>query len=583
MKLIDTILTFSTLPLIPISVISIIAIIVLISLEKEIKPFLILVLLISLSLLSYLVSDFLLSFFGFNTGDIQSIENNKNIIILLSKVEILCLVLGIIFFSSISLLFTPTIFSKIKSIVIVALGIYIIFLDFLSDKFFLKDTLKLNINKYMGMEGPLFDIFVIYFGSTVLFETFYLYIIKNKVNPKYTSVYKTAIYGMIIVIIFGILELLELYDIIGIYPYSPSLLGTGIMLFSVTILVILIIRYSDNIILNKKLSKIIQNAKEKTDINLGNVKKTINESINQINIVSDKAKEILNLPSLTESIINKTNDSLQNAKNISSKISQVLSLEIDSLLNKIEKLDSKIQSRKDFSEKIKEITKEEKKIISNIGNISIHLISKKQDQITEISKLTQSDTIVEISNFLQKVESYLEDTKVQLINTLIVIEKNGQTELKHLSILSNEMLDKVNNLREILKEISLKNQELLSIQEKNKPSPYKEGSKKSEIELLELKNQILDNIEKLTTTNTNVENQLKTLKNSYTKIISLSNSFKYNIDTIENGIKNLSNIAQEFQTIHEQFSSITNSIQEINLNIEKLKSKLEEFNLELSR
>ncbi len=582
MNLIEILINFSTLPLMSISIISIIGAAILIALEKEIKPFLVLVLLISLALSIYLLSNFLQGFFGFNTGDIERIENHKNIIILFSKIEILSLVLGIVFFSNISLLFNPKTFSKVKSTIIAALGIIIIILNFTSDQFFLKDTLKLNINKYMGKEGPLFDLFTVYFGATILFEVTYLLLIRNRIDPKYSNVYKTVMYGIISIIVFGILELLELYDIIYIYPYSPSLLGIGITLFSFTILIVLIDRYSKTLLLNEKITEIISESNKKIENNVKEIITTTENLTNQIDLINEKIKEILNLPNLTESLINKTNTSFQNMKETVERINQFSTQEIEKTLNTINNLNQKIKEEKTL-EKIKKTLKEEKNIESNVRDIPLSLVSKKQLQVFDIVKeLTKLSIISEISNLINSILEYLEQSKVQLVNAIILVEKNSQTELSPISILSNEMLNKVKNVRETISNLLIQEQKLTSIQEElNKLINTEKIEKITSRSLLE-ETKILESIEKLETKNANIENQIKNLGNVLTKITSSIDSIKYNTENMENSTKNLFSIVQELQTIYEQLSSITNTVTELKENIEKFKEDLKAFTLELS-
>lgn len=576
----DIILLLGPIVLFSISLFSIIGMSFLVSTEKNLRSFFIILLLLSTSLSGYIIFDFLLGFFGFDTGNPQRIEQNKNIIITFSRLEIVGLTMGIILFSSISTIFIKNLFSKIKLIVVTLIGAYIIYLDFFSPQFFLQDTLKLNINKYMAKEGPLFDIFVSFFAITVLFETIYLSISKNKIDLKYLQTYPPVMYGLAIIIFFGILEALELYDLIQIYPYLPSLLGTGISLFSLVVLTLLLNKYTTISNENKIMLKLLLSTQTRIKENTEKVSTHLKESITSIEHLNKKINEVSNLPSITKLTIDKINNSFSKIKNKITEIKTSTTSIIDSLSTNITTITSEIQKFNllKANETILEVMKQEREVINNIKNIKF--IETKQSSTIEFLSSASNLSIIDILNSISSTKDYIDECKVKVVNLIIASEKNLSKDAKFSQILANEILEKITKIRETFENITNNISELNKINETIMVFSQTVKTSEDKIINLNIYQNIQQNINEFDKINTIAQNLIKSISNIIKieeKAISTTKNLKEILSSLENNINYIFNFVQETQTIYEQFFSLNQTISEITQNINELKEIINQF------
>lgn len=433
--------------LLPFLIISSVGLLTLSITDKKNKKIIISTILISISLITYIIFNYLGGLYGIFTGDITKIENNRNLIILLSKLEIASLTISIMLFSTISLILIPNLISKLKTFIFFLIGILILYLDLFTDKFFLNDTLKYRINKYMGMEGPLFDIFVIYFATVILSETLYILLLRRKIKSEYLDIYPPILYGFIMIIFFGLLEALELYGIISIYPYVPSLIGIGTSLFSLTVFLILTNKYI-SILKESKLSiKITENTKTKINENIQKIITTIDSSLNSLSDIKTKIEQILTIPKITESSINETKNSIDKVKNT---LNQLKTEDLPLISSIISPLENNIQRITIDKNQIQELNRFQKEIEKDIKNIKNFL--SKESSILEVLENTNKAYPDEIITFIEDLQNFYENTKVQLVNILILSEKQSNSEFA--TILAKEMLEKLEKIKDNLSEIN---------------------------------------------------------------------------------------------------------------------------------
>lgn len=564
--------------LLPFLIISSVGLLTLSITDKKNKKIIISTILISISLITYIIFNYLGGLYGIFTGDITKIENNRNLIILLSKLEIASLTISIMLFSTISLILIPNLISKLKTFTFFLIGILILYLDLFTDKFFLNDTLKYRINKYMGMEGPLFDIFVIYFATVILSETLYILLLRRKIKSEYLDIYPPILYGFIIIIFFGLLEALELYGIISIYPYVPSLIGIGTSLFSLTVFLILTNKYI-SILKESKLSiKITENAKTKINENIQKIITTIDSSLNSLSDIKTKIEQILTIPKITESSINETKNSIDKVKNT---LNQLKTEDLPLISSIISPLENNIQRITIDKNQIQELNRLQKEIEKDIKNIKNFL--SKESPILEVLENINKAYPDEIITFIEDLQNFYENTKVQLVNILILSEKQSNSEFA--TILAKEMLEKLEKIKDNLSEINTIKDKLKETK-KNINTIYNQTIEKFTKILSAIKSHSYDDktqdTDSLIKTVSSIEKTISKIHSQKDSIVSLIKSLENRIKEIENHSIEIYSLIQDTQDIYTHTNSIIKTAKDIKENITNIEKSLKNFKNKLT-
>lgn len=564
--------------LLPFLIISSVGLLTLSITDKKNKKIIISTILISISLITYIIFNYLGGLYGIFTGDITKIENNRNLIILLSKLEIASLTISIMLFPTISLILIPNLISKLKTFTFFLIGILILYLDLFTDKFFLNDTLKYRINKYMGMEGPLFDIFVIYFATVILSETLYILLLRRKIKPEYLDIYPPILYGFIIIIFFGLLEALELYGIISIYPYVPSLIGIGTSLFSLTVLLILTNKYI-SILKESKLSiKITENAKTKINENIQKIITTIDSSLNSLSDIKTKIEQILTIPKITESSINETKNSIDKVKNT---LNQLKTEDLPLISSIISPLENNIQRITIDKNQIQELNRLQKEIEKDIKNIKNFL--SKESPILEVLENINKAYPDEIITFIEDLQNFYENTKVQLVNILILSEKQSNSEFA--TILAKEILEKLEKIKDNLSEINTIKDKLKETK-KNINTIYNQTIEKFTKILSAIKSHSYDDktqdTDSLIKTVSSIEKTISKIHSQKDSIVSLIKSLENRIKEIENHSIEIYSLIQDTQDIYTHTNSIIKTAKDIKENITNIEKSLKNFKNKLT-
>lgn len=564
--------------LLPFLIISSVGLLTLSITNKKNKKIIISTILISISLITYIIFNYLGGLYGIFTGDITKIENNRNLIILLSKLEIASLTISIMLFSTISLILIPNLISKLKTFTFFLIGILILYLDLFTDKFFLNDTLKYRINKYMGMEGPLFDIFVIYFATVILSETLYILLLRRKIKSEYLDIYPPILYGFIIIIFFGLLEALELYGIISIYPYVPSLIGIGTSLFSLTVFLILTNKYI-SILKESKLSiKITENAKTKINENIQKIITTIDSSLNSLSDIKTKIEQILTIPKITESSINETKNSIDKVKNT---LNQLKTEDLPLISSIISPLENNIQRITIDKNQIQELNRLQKEIEKDIKNIKNFL--SKESPILEVLENINKAYPDEIITFIEDLQNFYENTKVQLVNILILSEKQSNSEFA--TILAKEILEKLEKIKDNLSEINTIKDKLKETK-KNINTIYNQTIEKFTKILSAIKSHSYDDktqdTDSLIKTVSSIEKTISKIHSQKDSIVSLIKSLENRIKEIENHSIEIYSLIQDTQDIYTHTNSIIKTAKDIKENITNIEKSLKNFKNKLT-
>lgn len=564
--------------LLPFLIISSVGLLTLSITDKKNKKIIISTILISISLITYIIFNYLGGLYGIFTGDITKIENNRNLIILLSKLEIASLTISIMLFPTISLILIPNLISKLKTFTFFLIGILILYLDLFTDKFFLNDTLKYRINKYMGMEGPLFDIFVIYFATVILSETLYILLLRRKIKSEYLDIYPPILYGFIIIIFFGLLEALELYGIISIYPYVPSLIGIGTSLFSLTVFLILTNKYI-SILKESKLSiKITENAKTKINENIQKIITTIDSSLNSLSDIKTKIEQILTIPKITESSINETKNSIDKVKNT---LNQLKTEDLPLISSIISPLENNIQRITIDKNQIQELNRLQKEIEKDIKNIKNFL--SKESPILEVLENINKAYPDEIITFIEDLQNFYENTKVQLVNILILSEKQSNSEFA--TILAKEILEKLEKIKDNLSEINTIKDKLKETK-KNINTIYNQTIEKFTKILSAIKSHSYDDktqdTDSLIKTVSSIEKTISKIHSQKDSIVSLIKSLENRIKEIENHSIEIYSLIQDTQDIYTHTNSIIKTAKDIKENITNIEKSLKNFKNKLT-
>jgi|GEM_PF-2826561 len=465
----DLITFFGPLTLATLTLTSLTGIIALIiSSEKAERTFLIFILVIMLLLSGYTVSDFLLALFGFNIGDATRIEQNKTTIIMLSRFEIFFLTLGLISLSALTSYLIKGKVSFIKFALTFLIGSIIGILSLTSDKFFYNDRLKLSINKYMGQEGDLFIIFIIFFAIVIIVELPLLILAirksKNKSDIDLERL-KSITFGILTIILFGVLEALNLFGIIQLYPYVPSLLGMGMATFGIIIFTLSIREFNQKTIEAQLLDKVISESNDGIKDILHDATTKFSKLGNNIVSFKESFTVIFELPTLAsqyvtelgkeetsfseeyfrklptfEKIVEEYNSKLNNTK-ISEKIGTVnnLALEMGRKLKDIEKV----------SEKVEEMRKQNSQLVERFSTFA-----QKVESYNSI--------LFDLEEMLENSKNWIEQLRIITINTEIISSKRFNKNSPFLSSISSEILEKVTESKPLLDSVSHKVDEIKS-------------------------------------------------------------------------------------------------------------------------
>jgi len=465
----DLITFFGPLTLATLTLTSLTGIIALIiSSEKAERTFLIFILVIMLLLSGYTVSDFLLALFGFNIGDATRIEQNKTTIIMLSRFEIFFLTLGLISLSALTSYLIKGKVSFIKFALTFLIGSIIGILSLTSDKFFYNDRLKLSINKYMGQEGDLFIIFIIFFAIVIIVELPLLILAirksKNKSDIDLERL-KSITFGILTIILFGVLEALNLFGIIQLYPYVPSLLGMGMATFGIIIFTLSIREFNQKTIEAQLLDKVISESNDGIKDILHDATTKFSKLGNNIVSFKESFTVIFELPTLAsqyvtelgkeetsfseeyfrklptfEKIVEEYNSKLNNTK-ISEKIGTVnnLALEMGRKLKDIEKV----------SERVEEMRKQNSQLVERFSTFA-----QKVESYNSI--------LFDLEEMLENSKNWIEQLRIITINTEIISSKRFNKNSPFLSSISSEILEKVTESKPLLDSVSHKVDEIKS-------------------------------------------------------------------------------------------------------------------------
>lgn len=579
----DVITVIGPLVLFSLSLISSIGLIIFILIDKKTRNFLTLVFLVSLFMSGYLISNFLLGIFGFDTGDTTRISQSKDIILLLSRLEILSLTLGLIVFSAISVVLTNTIFSKIKSILTLVVGLIIIYLNFFSNQFFLEDRLKLILNKYMAQEGPLFDVFVVYFAITVLSEFVFLGLYRKKIKPDLIESYKSSIYGMFIIIVFGFLELLELYDLISIYPYVPSLIGTGVSVFSTTILVMLVNRYLLILKQNKLAVDLMNSAKNSLDISNSKVFEEI-ESLSQSFLrMENEVKVIMELPKITQNVISGIGESFLKIKDtidLNTKFLSKFSSDVKSEINSIE-----ITKLKEILSDISNKTFDVYKRFLNIGDTGIDKFYKMGFDSVDLEYISSLPKDLNISqDVVEKLNEYLTEVKVMLVNISILGAKSTTSESSSSVIISQEMLENVKDLDDPIKRLQDSIEKIHQVVAKMDSLVGSIRSVVLKIKSMDRKDvgNVLESIDNFINFLSSLNSKVDSLRDSRDKVLTMLSSIDNTINELKFMVSGIYNFAQETQLMYDQYMSLISGIEEVYSNVQSMKSYLDNVKVQLN-
>ncbi|MCX8096510.1 MAG: hypothetical protein N3D81_03330 [Spirochaetes bacterium] len=574
----DVITVIGPLVLFSLSLLSSVGLIIFILIEKKARNFLVIVFLISLFMSGYLVLNFLLGVFGFDTGDPTRISKNKDIIILFSKLEILSLVLGLIMFSNISVVLTNTLFSKIKSVLTLIVGVVILYLNFFSNQFFLEDRLKLSMNEYMAQEGPLFDVFVVYFAVVVLSEFIFLSLYRKKIKPDLMESYKSSIYGMVIIVVFGFLELLELYDLISIYPYVPSLLGLGISVFSTTILVMLVNRHLLILKQNKLVVDLMNSTRNSLSISNLRMLEEIENLSQSFLRMENEIKAIMELPKITQGIISgisesflKIRDAIDLNTNLLSEFSSGAKLEINSI--EMTKLKEMIL---DISNKTLDIYKR----FLNVGDIGIDKLYKVGFADVDLEYISSLPKNLDISqDIVEKLNGYITEVKVMLINISILGAKTITSGSNSSTIISQEMLESVKSLDVPIKKLSNSIEQIHKVVEKMDSLVGSIMLVIQKIKNMDRKDtvDVLRSIDNFINILSDLQSSINNLLNLKDKALTLLSSIDNTTNELKSMVSGVYNFAQETQLMYDQYINLISGIEGVYNNIQSMKRYLEEI------
>ncbi len=416
--------------------------------EKRERGFLALIFFILLMLFGYTVSNSLLGFLGFNTDDQIRIERNKHTIIFFSRLEVFFLTLSIVAFSGFVSYLIRSRVAFVKFFLTALIGLIIGILSLSSDEFFYSDRLKLNINKYMGEEGELFIIFILFFVVVVVFELVFLLLSQRKVkkdvsfNPERL---KSVIVGFLVVIFFGVLEVLELFGFIRLYPYVPSLLGIGIVIFGLILLRLALfdfqekikeIRFLDSLLgrLDDKKKKILDSlALQYSEFNqsLISLRKSLSDafhvpslSMQYINEIVDKVKAF---PEYYLSKLKELEEVFEKSDAYEELGKEIIELDINELFAEVGKKFREFENLK----------KEIRSVVFYKGIVSENFSSFGNNVDRFVSVFTQ------VCGVVGELEELIERLRIVSINTEIISYKKSIQELSFLESISSEILDKV--------------------------------------------------------------------------------------------------------------------------------------------
>jgi hypothetical protein len=426
------------------------------SAKKEERGFLALVFLVLLMLLFYIVSDSLLAFFGFNTGDQARIEENKHIIILFSRLEIFFLTLSIISFSGFVSYLVRSKVAIIKFLLTALVGLIIGILALFSQNFFYNDRLKLNINKYMGQEGDLFLIFIAFFAIVVVFELVFLLLSRKKIKKDASSNLerlKSVIVGFLVIILFGVLEALELFGLIHLYPYVPSLLGIGTIIFGLIMLRLALFDFQEKIKELRFLDSLLDRlGKEKKEI-FDRLTLQYSEFNENLNSLKESFRDAFRVPSLSMQYINEIiggikrfsgyySSKLDEFREIFEKFKsykevekEVVEFDINEFLGEIGK---KYREFENLKNRIKDVKSYETAILENFSAFSGN--TDKFDSV-----------FTQVFSLVEKLDELIERLRIVSINTEIVSYKKSIQESSFLESVSSEILDKVSESKVLLR------------------------------------------------------------------------------------------------------------------------------------
>lgn len=570
----------SIVALSPFLIISSIGLLILYAINKKHRKFIISVLLISIALLLYIASNYILEVSRTFSEDLIKTDTSKVLFTTFTKLKLITLTVVTILFSIPSLLLLPNGLSKLKTSIFFSIGALLILINLSTDNFLSLSILKNKIYENFQSENFLSALTVSYFTVVSTFETLYLLVLRKRTKPEYLDISTSVIYGFLITTTSGIIESLGIYRVVHIPHYLSSPIGIGITLFSIEMFITLTSRYIYSLKENTISIKFSESTKNKIKEIIQKIITCIDSSTENLSEIKQKIEEILSIPKITETSLNETKNSIDNVKQILKHL-KTENTEITTSTAQILELTSDISlttEKKNISETDK-LQNEIEKNIKNIKNFS----SKEPvflQTLENISKISSSEVIT----FLENIQDFYENIKVQLINILILSEKQKNSEFA--TILAKEILEKLEKLRDDLSKIYTTKDRLKNIEE---------NINTLNIQIAERVTKIISTIKLFATNNklaeTNnlakiislIEKDIERISNQRDTLLSSVKSLENRIKEIEDHSIEIYSLIQDTQDIYSHTNSIITTAKEIKENIIHIEETLNKLKDKLTR
>lgn len=537
---------------ITVGILGIITSLITLILSKENKNFLSLILLLMLSLTSYLTVDLLLGIFGFTPhNNLTNIHQNITILINLSKLEILFLITSLMIFS----FFLPMLYKnkllKFLSWFFGICGVILIYLDIFSNNFFLNELKFYNFT-YVAKEGPLYNLFLAYFGIVVIVEFTLLILFRNKILHQNVKKYDLIIYGILFIIISGVLEITEMLGITHLYPYSPSILGIGIFLLSINLLLFLSETFFELLISLIHKNKITQQIKKNLEDSQIVIQKSKEELTEILSKIEREISTSTNLPTITqqtvETIKEKSTTIKEKYENILSTF-RIIHERIIDIFN--------YSNNEKIEQNTHEFIKNSNEIITLHKETSINI--EEYQPINQKSKKLQSDLILSIDNSIEgfrdinlqfsKISELIEDIRIVGINLYIISSKIKESNISE--ILSEEIINKINQSQKINKDAQTITQYVVHL---NKEIGDKKQDILNKYQLIEIKESINELNTKEIESKTNlISKNLEVLKDTSKQVLEITDKILQDLKRLQDIFITLSNFTTEFQVFQENY------------------------------
>jgi predicted nuclease with TOPRIM domain len=308
----------------------------------------------------------------------------------------------------------------------------------------------------MGQEGELFLIFIAFFAIVVVFELVFLLLSLKKIKKDASSNLerlKSVIVGFLVIILFGVLEALELFGLIHLYPYVPSLLGIGTIVFGLIMLRLALFDFREKIKELRFLDSLLDRlGKEKKEI-LDRLTLQYSEFNENLNSLKESFIDAFHVPSLSMQYINEIiggikrfsgyysskldefREVFEKFKNYKEVEKEVVEFDINEFLGEIGK---KYREFENLKNRIKDVKSYETAILENFSAFSGN--TDKFDSV-----------FTQVFSLVEKLDELIERLRIVSINTEIVSYKKSIKESSFLESVSSEILDKVSESKVLLR------------------------------------------------------------------------------------------------------------------------------------